>query len=60
MEKMTLIAAVRKYMMLPGEGMQQIQAQWKSLTEKDKADFRAWFPAIGIEIEDKPAAPPVA
>jgi hypothetical protein len=53
MESMTLIAAIRKHLFSKDEKLGDISAQYKQLTDKDKADLKAEFAKIGIEIVEK-------
>lgn len=50
MEQLTLMIAIRKHLMLPGEGIAEIKKSMESLTPQDKLDLTRDFAAIGVEI----------
>ena len=49
---MKLVAALSKAFRKEGQSLSEFTAEYKQLTDKDKADFKAWFEAEGVEIED--------
>lgn len=53
MPEMTLIAATKKYLGLPGESLSDFSAQYKRLTDADRDDLKAAFSAIGVTIVEK-------
>jgi hypothetical protein len=55
MQKMTLIPAIRKFLVLPAENFSDIRDQYQRLTAKDKDDLAAWFPLADPPVEIVPA-----
>jgi hypothetical protein len=49
MEKRSLIALCREHLTLPDETMLEFAAQYKKLTDQDKADLIAEFAKLGFE-----------
>lgn len=43
-------ACMKYFGMRPGQNLTQFQAELRELTEKDRADFIAWFPSVGYKI----------
>jgi hypothetical protein len=51
MEKCTLVVACKKFFGLhPGQTLTQFQEEVRALTDKDREDFKKWFPSVGYEI----------
>jgi hypothetical protein len=53
---MSMIAALLKHCGAPGEKLSSFSAEYKKLTDEDKAWFRAEFSKVGVEIITKAAA----
>lgn len=47
--KMTLPAAIRQELTLPGETLANVREMYKALTDEDKADLTTAFLAVGID-----------
>lgn len=49
---MSLLVAIRKFLMLDNEGAAETIQQVKPLTDKDRADLVRYFNEQGIEVVD--------
>ena len=52
MASMTLVVALRKYVLPAGTPVSQIMTEFKALTDQDKVDLRQQLRAEGIEVSD--------
>ena len=54
-DKMSLVVAVRKYLLIEGEGAAKTIELMKPLTPADRADLARYFEEQGIPVEDRSA-----
>jgi hypothetical protein len=51
MQKVSFAVACKQYFgMKPNQTLGEFSQELKQLTDKDKEDFKRWFPSVGYEI----------